>query len=136
MCSSWTHPTRPPRNSSGLEVVAQTRQVVETAAVGDAAAAVAALEGTPVLCAHRQGPFGVGRDDQIAAWTEHLIARRAAGDPWYMGRPLLVTANDYTADLYNGDTGIVVDAGHGQVQAVFAHGVRFSCAIRCLVWTR
>jgi exodeoxyribonuclease V alpha subunit len=76
-----------------------------------------------VLCAHRQGPFGVGHwDDQIAAWTEHLIARRAAGDPWYVGRPLLVTANDYTADLYNGDTGIVVDAGHGQVQAVFARG--------------
>ncbi|HPE12137.1 MAG: exodeoxyribonuclease V subunit alpha [Actinobacteria bacterium] len=105
------------------EVVAQTRQVVETAAVGDAAAAVAALEAHRVLCAHRQGPFGVGHwDDQIAAWTEHLIARRAAGDPWYVGRPLLVTANDYTADLYNGDTGIVVDAGHGQVQAVFARG--------------
>ena len=26
------------------------------------------------------------------------------------GRPLLVTANDYTADLYNGDTGVVVAA--------------------------
>jgi exodeoxyribonuclease V alpha subunit len=28
--------------------------------------------------------------------------------PWYAGRPLLVTANDYGLGIYNGDTGVVV----------------------------
>ena len=39
-----------------------------------------------------------------------------------MGRPLLVTANDYTADLYNGDTGVIIAAPDGQMHAAFARG--------------
>lgn len=27
---------------------------------------------------------------------------------WYVGRPVLVTANDYELGLYNGDTGVAV----------------------------
>ena len=27
---------------------------------------------------------------------------------WYVGRPVLVTANDYGLSLYNGDTGVAV----------------------------
>ena len=28
---------------------------------------------------------------------------------WYVGRPLLVTENDYELGLYNGDTGVIVE---------------------------
>ncbi|TXH91460.1 ATP-binding domain-containing protein, partial [Thauera aminoaromatica] len=53
---------------------------------------------------------------------EHLITRRAPGDPWYVGRPLLVTTNDYTADLYNGDTGVIIAAPDDQMRAAFVRG--------------
>ena len=36
--------------------------------------------------------------------------------PWYVGRPLLVTENDYGLRLYNGDTGVVVATGDGRVE--------------------
>ena len=61
-----------------------------------------------VLCAHRAAPYGV------AAWTaeiERWLARRStahASDALVLGRPLLVTENDYALRLYNGDTGVVV----------------------------
>ena len=29
-------------------------------------------------------------------------------DEWYAGRPVLITANDRSLDLYNGDTGVAV----------------------------
>ncbi len=32
---------------------------------------------------------------------------------WYFGRPLLVSANDYELGLFNGDTGVVVQAPEG-----------------------
>ena len=75
------------------EAVDQTARMVAAAASGDAATALAELERHRVLCAHREGPHGVSHwDDLIQGWTEHLITRQAPGDPWYVGRPLLVTA--------------------------------------------
>ncbi|MFZ0227551.1 MAG: ATP-binding domain-containing protein, partial [Mycobacterium sp.] len=38
---------------------------------------------------------------------------------WYVGRPLLVTANDYGLGVYNGDTGVVVVRDDG-LRAVIA----------------
>ena len=105
------------------EAVEQTERMVAAAAAGDAATALAELETHRVLCAHREGPYGVSHwDDLIQGWTEHLITRPAPGNPWYVGRPLLVTANDYTADLYNGDTGVIIAAPDGQMRAAFARG--------------
>ena len=43
-------------------------------------------------------------------------------DRWYVGRPLLVTENDYELRLNNGDTGVVVAAGEGRVACAFARG--------------
>ena len=33
----------------------------------------------------------------------------STGTDWYVGRPLIVTENDYGLDLYNGDTGVVIE---------------------------
>ena len=105
------------------EAVEQTQHMVAAASSGDAETALAELEKHRVLCAHREGQYGVSHwDDLIQGWTEHLITRRAPGDPWYVGRPLLVTANDYAADLYNGDTGVIIAAPDGQMHVAFARG--------------
>ncbi len=83
------------------------------AEAGEAAAAVAALDRHRLLCAHREGPFGV------AHWNrqiEHWLAE-AVGDPlyepMYVGRPLLVSANDYGLGVNNGDAGVVVRTPDG-----------------------
>ena len=75
---------------------------------GDVDGALAALDHHRLLCAHRDGPFGVRLwNRRIEAW---LTAE--TGDPLYdrayVGRPLLVTANDHQLGIYNGDSGVVV----------------------------
>jgi exodeoxyribonuclease V alpha subunit len=80
---------------------------------GDAAAAVAALDRHRLLCAHRDGPYGVQHwNRQVEHWLTE-----ATGDPlyepMYVGRPLLVTANDYGLGVYNGDAGVVVRTADG-----------------------
>jgi exodeoxyribonuclease V alpha subunit len=47
----------------------------------------------------------------------------------YVGRPLLVTENDYELGLYNGDTGVIVRGDDGRTAATFQRGaelLRFS----------
>jgi exodeoxyribonuclease V alpha subunit len=88
--------------------VAAARAIWAAARDEDAATALAELDRYRLLCAHREGPYGVRR------WN-HLVERWLAEDPeievhgeWYVGRPLLVTSNDYALDVYNGETGVVV----------------------------
>jgi exodeoxyribonuclease V alpha subunit len=73
-----------------------------------------------VLCAHRRGPYGVTTwTDRIERWLAAEIEAFGAEGRWYVGRPLLVTENDYGLRLYNGDTGVVIAAGPGRVGAAF-----------------
>ncbi|WP_280357850.1 exodeoxyribonuclease V subunit alpha [Nocardia otitidiscaviarum] len=91
---------------------------------GDAAAALTALESHRLLCAHRQGPYGVERWDRLAAsWvTAAGIAADPGAGQWYPGQPLLVTANDHEARIYNGDTGVIVRAPDGTLRAALQRG--------------
>ena len=73
-------------------------------------AALAALDQHRLLCAHRRGPYGVGRWSlEVERWLAEAVPGYAEDGEWYVGRPLLVTANDYEMGLYNGDTGVIVD---------------------------
>lgn len=66
------------------------------------------LDAFRVLCALREGPRGVaGWNTAIerAAVRRGWISRR--GD-WYDGRPVMVTRNDPTLELFNGDIGVVL----------------------------
>ena len=38
---------------------------------------------------------------------------------WYLGRPVVVTENDYGLDLFNGDTGVVVARAAGGLAVAF-----------------
>jgi exodeoxyribonuclease V alpha subunit len=92
--------------------VATARTVTGAARAGDAAAALTALGGFRVLCAHRRGPHGVSAwTAHIESWLADALAGFATEGRWYPGRPLLVTENDYGLRLYNGDTGVVVTDG-------------------------
>ena len=104
------------------DVVTAATAIRTAAKDGDARTALAQLDRHRVLCAHRAGPFGV------QAWSRKIERWLAdvPGDPregeWYIGRPLLVTTNDYALGLFNGDTGVVVRQADGSARAVFARG--------------
>jgi exodeoxyribonuclease V alpha subunit len=61
-----------------------------------------------LLCALRNGPFGVNGMNQR---VENILRKRNLIKPigaWYEGRPILVTRNDYKLGLMNGDIGITL----------------------------
>jgi exodeoxyribonuclease V alpha subunit len=100
--------------------VAAARTVIEAAEAGEAARAIAALGAFRVLCAHRRGEHGVATwMARIEGWLAEEVEGFGAGGPWYVGRPLLVTENDYGLRLYNGDTGVVVATDAGRASAAF-----------------
>ncbi len=41
---------------------------------------------------------------------------------WYVGRPVVVTENDYTLGLFNGDTGVVIARDDGGLSVAFRRG--------------
>ena len=96
--------------------VAAARAVATAARAGAAADALEALGSFRLLCAHRRGPEGV------ATWTalmEGWLGGEIDDARGYAGRPLLVTDNDYELRLYNGDTGVVIQAEPDRVSAAF-----------------
>jgi exodeoxyribonuclease V alpha subunit len=99
------------------------RQVVDAARAGRPTEAIAALGSFRLLCAHRRGPEGAATwMERVEGWLESEIEGFGAEGKWYTGRPLLVTANDYSLRLYNGDTGVVVSGAQGRAVAVFERG--------------
>lgn len=87
------------------------------AVAGEHEQAVAALDTHRLLCAHRDGPFGVRSwNRQVERWLAEEVGEPVLGE-WYVGRPLLVTTNDYALEVYNGETGAVVRAPDGRLRA-------------------
>ena len=89
----------------------------------DPARALEELDRYRLLCAHREGPYGVRRWNHL---VERWLAEEGGVDlysQWYVGRPLLVTSNDYALDVYNGETGVVVRQG-GRTRAFVAGSER------------
>ncbi len=91
----------------------------EAALLGAGNVALATLDEHRLLCAHREGRYGVGHWNRL---VEKWLSE-ATGQPpwseWYPGRPLLVTTNDYGLRVYNGDAGVVI-AGSDSLRAVIA----------------
>lgn len=78
------------------------------AGCGDPAQALAQSAQRRILTAVRQGPSG---SETLNAAFDRALRQRArldANDPWYAGRLLMVTRNDYATELFNGDIGIVL----------------------------
>lgn len=65
-----------------------------------------------ILCAVKFGALGV---IEINRLTEEILNRNGFIEldnlstyPWYRGRPVLITRNDYSLELFNGDIGITM----------------------------
>jgi exodeoxyribonuclease V alpha subunit len=83
-------------------------QLREAAEAGDVEAALALLERHRLLCAHRDGPFGVRQwNREVERWISEETGE-GIWSAWYPGRPFLVTANDYGLGIFNGDAGVAV----------------------------
>lgn len=83
-----------------------------------------AFEAFRILCAVREGEWGVaGLNDAIVAalHTARLVNRHGE---WYVGRPVMVTRNDYGARVFNGDIGIALPdpARPGSLRVYFLEG--------------
>ncbi|ORV81844.1 exodeoxyribonuclease V subunit alpha [Mycobacterium interjectum] len=95
-------------------------RVREAAVLGAAEVALATLDEHRLLCAHRRGPYGVSQwNRQVERWLSEETGQPVFSD-WYLGRPLLVTANDYGLKIYNGDTGVVVAGPDGSREGLRA----------------
>lgn len=98
------------------DVSATFREACDAAEAGDAKRAVEATERHRILCAHREGPFGVsGWEREVHLWLG------IGSDDRYPGQPLIVSGNDYDLKVFNGDTGVVIRSGQG-VMAAFKRG--------------
>lgn len=74
-------------------------------------ATLRAFDGFRVLSALRAGPWGaagINRAIEARLFADDLLA---ANRTWYTGRPIMVTRNDYSLDVFNGDVGIALPAG-------------------------
>ncbi len=73
-----------------------------------------------LLCALREGPYGVSSLNRLGEKIladAGLIASRVT---WYAGRPVMITANDYALQLFNGDIGVALpDPDDGNRLRVF-----------------
>jgi exodeoxyribonuclease V alpha subunit len=93
-----------------------------------------AFESFRILCAVRDGEWGVsGLNDAIALRLEQAGLLRRRGE-WYVGRPVMVTRNDYGTGVFNGDIGLTLPdpLRPGSLRVYFSEGP----AIRSVLATR
>ncbi|MCD4532837.1 exodeoxyribonuclease V subunit alpha [Nocardioides sp. cx-169] len=99
--------------ADALDAALEIRAAAEA---GDHERALAALDRHRLLCAHREGPYGVRHWNRT---VERWVAEET-GQPiytaWYVGRPVLVTTNDYALGVYNGETGVAVAQPDGRLR--------------------
>ncbi|MBS0971229.1 exodeoxyribonuclease V subunit alpha [Chimaeribacter arupi] len=76
-----------------------------------------------VLCAVREGPFGVsGLNDRIELALNRCGAIRrqpGAAGRWYAGRPVMISRNDSALGLFNGDIGITLRDHRNELRVYF-----------------
>ncbi|MBK6288110.1 MAG: exodeoxyribonuclease V subunit alpha [Gammaproteobacteria bacterium] len=85
----------------------------------DAQQLLALQERFRVLCALREGEFGVAGLNRAIERTLASAGLIDDSTPFYAGRPLLVTRNDHGLRLYNGDLGLVVPGLEGHHEVLF-----------------
>ncbi|MGD8524509.1 MAG: exodeoxyribonuclease V subunit alpha, partial [Desulfobacterales bacterium] len=76
-----------------------------------------------ILCALRIGPFGVTAINRLA---EQVLSQHGliqfdlnSTNPWYQGRPVLITRNDYNLGLFNGDIGVTLPDSEASSGALY-----------------
>ena len=107
-------------------VVSGAADVARAAREGEAGDALDRAMDLKVLCGTRFGPLG------SYAWRDHLehqlpklVHGLSTDRSYYVGRPVIITSNDYVTGVFNGDTGIVIqDDGRTVVAMPGPNGIR------------
>jgi exodeoxyribonuclease V alpha subunit len=92
------------------QVVRHASRLATLAANGDVTAALATLRELTVLCANREGP------GSVAWWNARVRAEvlqefpPVRGERFGVGEPILVTRNQRSLGLNNGDVGVVIES--------------------------
>ena len=63
------------------------------------------------LTPRRSGPAGTERLNRLLESSVMADVRPRGGGEWYHGRPVIITQNDYSAGVYNGDLGVCIAEG-------------------------
>ncbi|WP_229459120.1 exodeoxyribonuclease V subunit alpha [Massilia cavernae] len=82
------------------------------------------FEAFRILCAVREGEWGVvGLNEVIEHKLEAAGLIRKRGE-WYVGRPVMITRNDYGTGVFNGDIGLTLadPARPGSLRVYFLEG--------------
>lgn len=78
-----------------------------------------------ILCAVREGPFGVVEiNRRIAAAMAKAVSpvsgrQNPDGSGWFAGKPVMIRRNDYALRLFNGDVGIALPDATGNLAVWF-----------------
>ncbi len=72
-----------------------------------------------LLCSHRTGRYGAEMANKLAETTLSIRHTVTPQGLQYHGRPIIITENDYTNQLFNGDTGLIWNSGTRDIQAFF-----------------
>ncbi len=89
-----------------------------------------------ILCAYRKGPSGVMElNARALAWLSEANLL-APGPGCFENQPIMVTRNDYSLGLFNGDTGVVVRTESGDLRVCFEQDgkLRFVSPSRIGAW--
>ena len=108
-------------DDSAIKLLAAATERFAPLFEGAAAERLSALERFRVLCAHRQGPFGVvelNRAVETALRRAGVLRDKGLS---YAGRPILITENSYEAKLWNGDVAVLAHDPVLGLRACFAH---------------
>ncbi len=92
------------------------------------------FESFRILCAVREGEWGVtGLNDAIEQRLDGAGLIRRRGE-WYVGRPVMITRNDYGTRVFNGDIGLTLPdpSRAGSLRVYFLEGD----AVRSVLATR
>ncbi|MRX09143.1 exodeoxyribonuclease V subunit alpha [Pseudoduganella sp. FT25W] len=82
------------------------------------------FESFRILCAVREGEWGVsGLNESIEQRLQKAGLLKRTGE-WYVGRPVMVTRNDYATGVFNGDIGLTLPdpARAGALRVYFSEG--------------
>ncbi len=103
-------------------VTDQARGLRALALAGDLDGAVNRLGEARLLCGRRSGSHGIRRWNRLVEQSLAEDAPEVSYQPFYPGRPIIITRNDHGLGLSNGDTGVVVRSADGHPVAAIRTG--------------
>ncbi len=77
------------------------------------------LDNFRILCAMKNGPAGIINVNDCVRRILTRSGHIESNEMWYMGRPVMITRNDYNLNLFNGDIGVLTAADSGAMQVCF-----------------